>query len=474
MGKFLTKSLSLLFLLSISVFTSCSSDVDNIGSIRTEDFSITMEENPNPNQVIGTVKGYNIQESISFSIIEQNPEGAFSINSTSGLLKVADASVFKFNANPIITGTIRVSDGIDIRNSFVTITLKREVIAKKIYQGNVTLKTPQEVIDFGLQRYTDIIGHLYIGGDDENLSNITDLGPLYTLKQVNDNLVIAYNGALITTSGLDNITSIGRDLTFTENPVLERIEGMNNITSILGSLHFMNNWKLFDLEGIRQISSIGEDLFIFENPKILNLDWLSNLTSINTGLQIIGNQNIQNIDGLSNLNNITNGNINIGRNPSLETLDGLENLTATINSLSIVDNTSLKNIDGIHNITPTKNVGIAENPLITNLNGLSAVKNVINMSVDINYSLTNLSGLNDLQSVSGFLKIKDNPRLKNLDALNDLIHVGQELSITSNSTLKDFCVLTNIIINGNVGVFITNNNGYNPTTQHVIDGKCSI
>ncbi len=77
-------NLRVLFIISIILLNSCSKDSDdpvpNEATVTASDFSIAMDENPVNGQIIGTVSGTTNEGSVTFSITEQNPAGAFSID----------------------------------------------------------------------------------------------------------------------------------------------------------------------------------------------------------------------------------------------------------------------------------------------------------------------------------------------------------------------------------------------------------
>ena len=82
-----------------------------------------MDENQENGQIIRTVSGSTNEGNVTFSITEQTPSDAFSIDATSGELKVADAMLFNFETNPVITGNVKVANGAVSQNASVTITL---------------------------------------------------------------------------------------------------------------------------------------------------------------------------------------------------------------------------------------------------------------------------------------------------------------------------------------------------------------
>ena len=75
--------------------------------------------------------------------------------------------------------------------------------------GDVELKTIEEVASFAATKTTVVKGNLIIGSDVEEAEKITDISALASLKEVTGNIIIrnSYNGADLT--GLDNIASAG-------------------------------------------------------------------------------------------------------------------------------------------------------------------------------------------------------------------------------------------------------------------------
>ena len=75
--------------------------------------------------------------------------------------------------------------------------------------GDVELKTTEEVASFAATKTTVVKGNLIIGSDAEEAEKITDISALASLKEVTGNIVIrnSYNGADLT--GLENIVSAG-------------------------------------------------------------------------------------------------------------------------------------------------------------------------------------------------------------------------------------------------------------------------
>ena len=321
--------------------------------VTTSDFSTSIDENPTNGDVIGAVEGTTNQGTVTFSIMEQTPSGAFAIDSTTGEITVADETIFDFETNSEITGIVKVANGTVFENSNIIINLN-DIEEANIYDGDVFFMTQQEVEDFGANNYTEVTGSVIIGSPNIENNSIVDLTPLNTL------------------------TTIGANLFIRKNNLLENLEGFNNLTSIGISLHVFSNDLLINFNGLNNLSSIGEGIYVEYNPSLLNIDSLSNITSIYS--------------------------IEIDQNSLIENINGLNNITSNV--LSIV--------------------------------------------------------------------VLFNPELINVDGLSNIVSVTEILWIHHNEILTDLCGIEPLIVGGGLeGNYIVSSNAYNPTQQDIIDGNCS-
>lgn len=113
--------LSYLLILTVLLITSgCSNDDDGAGNteVSLQDLQVALDENPSDGQAIGTIQVTG-GTAMNFSINSQSPSGAMSINSSSGELTVADASLFDFETNPTLTATVNAENA----ESPVTVTI---------------------------------------------------------------------------------------------------------------------------------------------------------------------------------------------------------------------------------------------------------------------------------------------------------------------------------------------------------------
>lgn len=98
-------------------------DVEEVAEIQIDAFSHTMEENPAANTVIGDVKGSTTIGAVVFSLTNQSPQGALSLDNQDSQLLVADSSLFDFETHPTITATITATaEGVS-KSADVVITL---------------------------------------------------------------------------------------------------------------------------------------------------------------------------------------------------------------------------------------------------------------------------------------------------------------------------------------------------------------
>jgi len=120
--------ISIIVLLALTfAFSHCSKDDGGSTTpeitVSTSDFSTTIAENPPVGTVLGNISGSTNSGSITFSLQMESVTGAFNLNSSNGLLTVADETLFDFETNPIITGTVVVANGSVRQTSNITITL---------------------------------------------------------------------------------------------------------------------------------------------------------------------------------------------------------------------------------------------------------------------------------------------------------------------------------------------------------------
>ncbi|MGY0391091.1 hypothetical protein ACW5R3_00855 [Bizionia sp. KMM 8389] len=98
-------------------FFNCSSDDDlnTTFTPSTNDYSITIDENPINGLLIGTIPS-STTSSTNYTITSQSINNALRIDSSSGNLIVNDAYVFDFETSPLITATVKNLENNNITN----------------------------------------------------------------------------------------------------------------------------------------------------------------------------------------------------------------------------------------------------------------------------------------------------------------------------------------------------------------------
>lgn len=520
---FTLAKLRLYVLFIIPIIYSCSKDKDDPEppaiTVSTSDFSATMDEKPQAGTSIGFVEGSTNLGGVTFSIIEQTPSGAISIDGASGELKVADGSLFNFETNPVISATVKVANGAVFKNASVAINL-RKIADVKIFEGIALLHTQADVDAFGTEGYTHItetlnVGTFTIGG----LSDIHDISSLSSLVHVGNQLVIGSNPDLVNLKGLENLKFVGGQMIVVQNASLTTIEALGNIEDYYNHLSIVENKSLINLDGLNFLEKVAF-LNIIENNSLQNIDALSNLKEA-LEVRVQNNPTLTNIQALQNIKEL-DGRLMISSNNALQNLAGLEGITHIGQELFIANNSLLENIDPLRNLsTFPRNIDIRDNPLLRSISALKGMEYAHNLLIDNNRSLESLEGLNDLRVVSYYLqiintkiqdlsplsnleyvksigihhnpllenmdgliklgiatqhlKISNNNVLKNLDGLANLNFVDRDLNIGANPNLSDFCGLQRLLLNNGLGRdYRVNGNAYNPSKQDIIDGNCRL
>ncbi|MGZ5433727.1 MAG: tandem-95 repeat protein, partial [Thermoanaerobaculia bacterium] len=116
--------------------------------------TFTIPENSPNNTVVGTPDAFDIDgDTLSFSIVGGNTGGAFSINSSTGQIRVANSSALNFETTPTFSLTVRVEDADDSDEATITINLTDTNEPPVLTAGGTLVYTendPPSVIDGAL------------------------------------------------------------------------------------------------------------------------------------------------------------------------------------------------------------------------------------------------------------------------------------------------------------------------------------
>ena len=97
-------------------------NLNNVIETDAQDFTTSVDENPTNGDSLGTVQATG-DGTLTFSISSQTPTGAIAIDASTGELTVADAAIFDFETNPVITATISIDNSGNIDTVMVTINV---------------------------------------------------------------------------------------------------------------------------------------------------------------------------------------------------------------------------------------------------------------------------------------------------------------------------------------------------------------
>ncbi len=169
------------------------------------------------------------------------------------------------------------------------------------------------------------------------------------------------------------MTSIGGSLIIKYNDALASLSGLENVTTISQSLEIEGNMILPDLDPFGDLMSIGGDLEIRHNSVLMNLSGLRNMSSIAGKLSIEGNNSLSHINGLSKVNAL-GGELIVSTNKALQSLNGLNNITSILGGLSIINNNELISLAGLEGLTEINGELLArENNKLASINELGNI-----------------------------------------------------------------------------------------------------
>lgn len=166
-------------LLGAVLFVQCEKDDTGGGTdpditVSTTDFTGSIDENPSAGDMIGTISGSTNSGNVTFTLASESVAGAFNVGSSSGALTVADASLFDFETNPTLSGTVTVANGSVSQTSNITVNVNDvDEMMTTIWSGATMTFSKGADIDptteAGQDRITDLVwltrgtsnGHLY-------------------------------------------------------------------------------------------------------------------------------------------------------------------------------------------------------------------------------------------------------------------------------------------------------------------------
>lgn len=259
-------------------------------------------------------------------------------------------------------------------------------------------------------------------GVDENCDGIT-LGTLYSGSITID----ASNEATLgtTASPLYNVCGLTGNLTI-NGTSLSDLDEFDNIQSIGGNFSILANHNLLSTSGMNTLTSINGHLFYASNSSLKDAD-LPYLQEVNQ-VEVMDNSSLTEFTGLNLITEATR--INFTRNNALQTISGFNSLESS-ELLLFHNELVLSEWSGFINLQTVGFLGFSNLNSLTTLNGFNQVESVTDiLDFRNNTSLSSLNGLNNLSSVANSVSFAGHPALPECAIDTFLASVGGTYTLT--------------------------------------------
>lgn len=345
---------------------------------------------------------------------------------------------------------------------------------------SIILLTQSDIDNFS-QQYPDctyLESNLFIGAEtlsfinpncDNDEDPIIDLSGLDQLTYIRDTLLIQCNNSLTSTSGLNDLDSVG-SIYISHNKELTDIEGFENLTNVTERLYIYRNENLNSIIGFKNMVT-ARNIYISADVTIdlNNLKYAS-------AFALIGDIVMLHMDSIQTLSNL-----NVSTNNILENFDFLSGRELDIPQFTITQITQPFSFRGLEPLKSTKlnifhvtNVDFSHLESLETMSGfrLSNCENCTSLSglenidfsnlifISSNPFLTTLYGLSSLPGAIGSLVITGCAQLENIDALSGISSISNILEISNNASLNN-CSIKPICraLSNDLNVLTIENNG---------------
>ena len=341
--------------------------------------------------------------------------------------KIPDFEGLTSVENILIWG-LKEIDGFPSLNNIKKLQIESNTIEK--VHGFELLKSVSEVLKIEENPVlTSILGFESLdtaGEIDIAHNNILDeIPPFNQLTQVGGELSIFSNPKLIQAVGFnllervpiikfilnDNLELLQgfNVLTSCLNLILEgeTIEGFNQLSNLTGNLTF-NAKTIKTISGFEKLEEVG-GVFTLAAANVEVIPNFSALTTIG-GTLLVANTNI--IESLGAFENLEEAeNIHFGNNLFLKKLPPFSFLR-TLSSFAIYNNSSLVDVNGFNGIESINSIRVAGEKSLISIDGFQSLKEVTgDFNFNENTELISLAGLFNIETLVGFLNLKDNDKL---------------------------------------------------------------
>lgn len=236
----------LLYFPFILVFICCSSDEnkDEI-KISVEDFEVTINEGVEDQELLGALQANTNQGSVTYGLIGQSPENAFTLDVSTGELRVENKSLFNYELYTTITGVAEVSNGEVSKMIDIVINIL------DVEENNLLIRT----VDPRL-----ISGESYFISDQKNELNFENgeivswIHSSSTTRHIKN--FVSNNGLIVEIT--DDLTAEGGYCYSLETITYDENERIINISSTLsGNCQYTRNYSM-EYEG-NQVNFIDQN-----------------------------------------------------------------------------------------------------------------------------------------------------------------------------------------------------------------------
>ncbi len=306
-------------------------------------------------------------------------------------------------------------------------------IPTKVFEGDVILKTQQEVDEFGQEEYEMITGSLTIGDRTTIVpSDITNLSALNTVKEIEESLFIWNNDNLDNFSGFEHLESVGVDLEINGNDKILDVSGFEGIQVLGGELIVQGNDALRDINLFEEILPNAKRIFILMNDSLVGLSGFTNVTELAGELRITANSSLTNLNGLEQLNSVFES-ILISSNNSINDISGLYNLEVVQGDLRITD-TAIPEIHGFDLLTSVAGeLRISQNPQLNKLSGFSLLNDLGSLAIGGNQNLQEIAGFGNVEMIKGDFSLSNIGLFQEISGFANLSRVEGSVFCFSNN-----------------------------------------
>ncbi|MFD0863201.1 hypothetical protein ACFQ1M_13385 [Sungkyunkwania multivorans] len=335
--------------------------------------------------------------------------------------------------------------------TFVSCETDTNAPREGVFEGDVVLRSQQEVDDFGSENYHTINGNLWVYSPLEITDvAISSISPLATLTSVGGNVQLEGDYQLNSLEGLHNITTVGGNRIEVLLPNLNSLEGFPKIADLSGVDLTIRSNEMSSLIGMEDLTRVN-DLFINNCSMLETLDGMENLADVNS-MQIQNNDSLDDFCAFQNLftnSIIPNAPIISGNlfNPTVQNIvDGICTQNSFEGDVVLLSQQEVNDF-GANNYTNINgNLTIGTTGVPTDITTLAPLNSLVAISQAFelreNHSLTSLEGLENLQTIGDQLLVGYNMNLFSLKGLNNLERVG--LLVIDNGVLTSIEDLHNL------------------------------